>query len=127
MKLPSARMLPILAMGWLCLVLFQPPSAVGEPYPRTAQTDQVDALFAKWDRTGSPGAAIGIFKDGRIVYARGYGMANLEHDIPNTPRTVFRIGSTSKHFTAVAVAVLIERGDLSLDDDIRDHLPELPA
>lgn len=127
MKLPSARMLPLLAMGWLCLVLFQPPSAVGEPYPRTAQTDQVDALFAKWDRTGSPGAAIGIFKDGRIVYARGYGMANLEHDIPNTPRTVFRIGSTSKHFTAMAVAVLIERGDLSLDDDIRDHLPELPA
>lgn len=59
--------------------------------------------------------------------SHAYGMANLEYDILNTPETVFRIGSTSKRFTAVAAAILIEQGKLSLDDDIRKFLPELPA
>lgn len=110
----------------LCSVLIQN-SATAQAYPQTARTAQVDELFAAWDKTGSPGAAVGIIKDGRIIYARGYGMANLEYDIPNTPQTVFRIGSTSKHFTAMAIAVLISQGKLSLDDDIRLYLPEMPA
>ena len=91
------------------------------------RTDKVDKLFEEWDLTVSPGAAMGIIHDGEIVYARGYGMANLEHNVPITPETVFRIGSTSKQFTAACVAILSLQGKLSLDDDIRKYLPELPA
>jgi CubicO group peptidase (beta-lactamase class C family) len=88
---------------------------------------KVDQLFAEWDRPGSPGCALGIIRDGQIIYKRGYGMANLEHDVPITSRTVFRIASTSKQFTAMCIALLAEQGELSLDDDIRKYLPEMPA
>ena len=87
---------------------------------------RVDSVFARYDRTSSPGCALGIYRDGRIVYTRGYGMANLEHAIAITPRTVFDIGSTSKQFTATAIALLAQDGKLSLDDDVRKHIPELP-
>ena len=91
------------------------------------RTDKVDKLFEEWDTTVSPGAAMGIIHAGEIVYARGYGMANLEQNVPITPETVFRIGSTSKQFTAACVAILSLQGKLSLDDDIRKYLPELPS
>jgi len=97
-----------------------------QAYAHSALTDSVDAMFEQWDREGSPGFALGVFKDGRIIYARGYGMANLEYDIPITPQTVFRIGSLSKQFTAMCVALLAEQGELSLDDDIRKFFPEMP-
>jgi len=97
-----------------------------QAYPHNELTDKVDALFAQWDNKDSPGASVGIFKDGRIIYARGYGSANLEYSIPNTPQTIFRIGSTSKHFTAMCIALLIERKKLSARDDIRLYIPELP-
>ncbi|NOR14616.1 MAG: serine hydrolase [Candidatus Aminicenantes bacterium] len=96
-----------------------------QAYPHSEITDKVDALFAQWDKVDSPGAAVGIFKDGRIIYARGYGMANLEYNIPNTPQTVFRIGSTSKHFTAMCIALLIEKKKITDGDDIRLYIPEL--
>jgi len=90
------------------------------------KTDKVDKLFSKWDSTISPGAALAIIKDGKIIYKRGYGMANLEHNIPITPTSVFRIGSTSKQFTASCIAILALQGKISLDDDIRKYIPELP-
>ncbi|MBA7694305.1 D-aminopeptidase [subsurface metagenome] len=90
------------------------------------KTDKVDKLFSKWDSTVSPGAALAIIKDGKIIYKRGYGMANLEHNIPITSTSVFRIGSTSKQFTASCIAILALQGKISLDDDIRKHIPELP-
>ncbi|MFC1554080.1 serine hydrolase domain-containing protein [candidate division KSB1 bacterium] len=96
-----------------------------QAYTHTALTDSVDKLFADWDNDNTPGAALGIFQDGRIIYARGYGMANLEYNIPITPQTVFRIGSTSKQFTAMCIAILAEQGKLSLDDNIRKHIPEM--
>ncbi len=89
-------------------------------------TDQVDKLFASWDKSDSPGCALGIIKDGQFIYKRGYGMANLEYNIPITPESVFRIGSTSKQFTAMCLVLLEEEGKLSLDDDIRKYLPEMP-
>ena len=89
------------------------------------KTDKVDELFAKWDSTVSPGAALAIIKDGQIIYERGYGMADLEHNIPITPTSVFRIASTSKQFTAACIAILAREGKLSLDDDIRKYIPEL--
>ena len=97
-----------------------------QAYTRTALTDSVDAMFEEWDNQDSPGFAMGIFKDGRIIYARGYGMANLEYKIPITPQTVFRIGSLSKQFTAMCIALLAEQGKLSLDDDIRKFFPGMP-
>ncbi|KPK88461.1 hypothetical protein AMJ80_11040 [bacterium SM23_31] len=84
-------------------------------------------MFAQWDKKDTPGAALGIFNDGRIIYARGYGMANLEYNIPITPQSVFRIASVSKQFTAMCIAILAEQGKLSLDDDIRKYVGEMPA
>jgi CubicO group peptidase (beta-lactamase class C family) len=91
------------------------------------RTDKVDKLFETWDSTVSPGAALAIIHNGEIIYKRGYGMANMEHNVPITPETVFRIGSTSKQFTAACIAILFLQGKLSLDDDIRKYIPELPA
>ena len=90
------------------------------------QTRRVDALFERWNRSDSPGCSLGIVREGRLIYERGYGMANLEHDIPITPETVFRIASVSKQFTAMSVLLLEQDGALSLDDDIRQYLPYMP-
>jgi CubicO group peptidase (beta-lactamase class C family) len=91
------------------------------------KTEKVDKLFEKWDSTISPGVSMAIIQNGEFIYKRGYGMANLEHDVSITPETVFRIGSTSKQFTAACIAILSLQGKLSLDDDVRKFLPELPA
>jgi CubicO group peptidase (beta-lactamase class C family) len=94
--------------------------------PDTSTHGRVDAIFATWDRTDSPGCALGVYRDGRIEYARGYGMANLELGVALSPQSVFDIGSTSKQFTAMSIMLLARDGKLSLDDDIRKYLPELP-
>jgi len=86
---------------------------------------RVDRVFAAYDRTDSPGCAVGIYRNGAIRYARGYGMANLELGIAISPRTIFDLGSTSKQFTAFAIALLARDGALTLDDPVRRHVPEL--
>ena len=93
---------------------------------KDSQQIKMDSLFAEWDKPDSPGAAVVIIKDASIVYKRGYGMANLEYDIPITPSTVFDIASVSKQFTAMSILMLAHQGKLSLDDDIRQHLPDAP-
>ena len=90
------------------------------------RTNKVDKLFAPWDKPDAPGCALAIIKDGEILYKRGYGMANLELNIPISPQTVFYIGSVSKQFVALCVAMLEKQGKLSFDDDIREYVPELP-
>lgn len=87
---------------------------------------RIDRLFAEWDKPDSPGCALGVVRDGRFVYERGYGMANLDYDIPNSPRMVYYVGSDSKQFTAAAIALLSLEGKLSLSDDVRKYFPELP-
>jgi CubicO group peptidase (beta-lactamase class C family) len=87
---------------------------------------QVDKIFEAWNKPDSPGCSIAIIQNGKIIYARGYGMANLDYGIPNSSETVFRIGSTSKQFTAACIQILNEKGKLSLDDDIRRYVPEIP-
>ena len=72
----------------------------------TILTNKVDKLFANWDKPDSPGCAIAIIQDGQVLYSRGYGMANLEHDIPISTNSVFDIASTSKQFTAMSIALL---------------------
>lgn len=91
----------------------------------TSLTDKIDKLFAEWDKPDSPGCALGLIKDGQLIYTHGYGMANLEHDNPISSKTVFRIGSTSKQFTAMCITLLAEQGELSLEDNIRKYIPEL--
>jgi len=91
-----------------------------------ARDARVDALFEKWERTDSPGCALGVIEDGQLVYKRGYGMANLEHDIRISETSVFRMASLSKQFAAFAILLAEQQGKLSLDDDIRKYLPELP-
>jgi CubicO group peptidase (beta-lactamase class C family) len=91
-----------------------------------APNPAVDRIFARWDSATSPGCTVGVVRDGRMVYARGYGMANLDYDIPNAPVMAYYAGSVSKQFTAAAIALLATQGRLSLDDDVRTYVPELP-
>jgi len=88
-----------------------------------ARTDQVFADLAK---PGSPGCAVAVYRGGRIAYARGYGLANLELNVPITPRTVFDIGSTSKQFTSMSILLLAQEGRLSLGDPVQKFVPEVP-
>lgn len=100
-----------------------------ESAPMTALVSgrpEVDAIFAEYDRADSPGCALGVIRDGEFAYRRGYGMANLEYDIPIDADTVFRIGSVSKQFTAMTILLLEEAGKVALDADIRAYLPEMP-
>lgn len=87
---------------------------------------KTDRTFQKWDKPNSPGCAVAIVKDGTIIYEKGYGMASLEFGIPNTPTTVFNWGSNSKQFTVFSILLLEEEGKLSLQDDIRTYIPEIP-
>ncbi len=100
------------------------------PAARTLLPDSlartIDTVFAKFDRTDSPGCALGIYRNDQMVYARGYGSANLELGVPITPATVFDIGSTSKQFTAMSILLLARDGKLALDDTVQRYVPELP-
>ncbi len=114
------------SIRWMLLVV-----VLAVPAPLLGQTPmsaaaQVDTLFASFTTPGSPGAAVAVIRDGEVVLAKGYGLANLELDVPITPRSVFYIGSDSKQFVATAIALLVQDGALSLDDDIRKHIPEMP-
>ena len=87
---------------------------------------KVDEIFAPFKSQEAPGCAVAVGERGRTVVSKAYGMADLEHDVPNTPDTVFEAGSVSKQFTATAVLLLVQQGKLSLQDDVRKYLPELP-
>ncbi|MFB0565445.1 MAG: serine hydrolase domain-containing protein [Candidatus Aminicenantaceae bacterium] len=90
------------------------------------RTDKVDRLLSQWDNPNSPGCALAIIKDGKIMYKRGYGMSNLELNVLISPKTVFYTGSVSKQFVAMSIALLAEKGMLSLEDDISKYIPEMP-
>lgn len=80
----------------------------------------------KYDREPSPGLALVVVRDGRVVLRRGYGLASLEHRVRITPETVFDVASVPKQFTGLAVAMLVAEGRIALRD-IRRYIPELPA
>ncbi|MFP2927393.1 serine hydrolase [Pyxidicoccus sp. 3LG] len=94
--------------------------------PKADVVAQVDRVFARFTEPGSPGCAVAVSQGGQTLLERAYGQANLEHDLPNTPSTVFEAGSVSKQFTAAAVLLLAQDGKLSLDDSVRRYVPELP-
>jgi CubicO group peptidase (beta-lactamase class C family) len=87
---------------------------------------KVDKVFQQYDHSNTPGCAVAVVRGNSIAYERGYGVADLEHDIVITPATRFDTGSVAKQFTAAAVVQLAAQGKLSLDDDVRKYLPELP-
>lgn len=91
-----------------------------------AQQQKVDQIFAEYARPGSPGCALGVIRDGNFVYRKGYGMGSVELGVPLSAESVFYMGSVSKQFTAAAVVLAQEQGYLSLDDDARKYIPEIP-
>lgn len=92
----------------------------------TSPNEQVDEVFSPWDNNSTPGAAVAIVKDGSIIYKKGYGLANLEYDIPISTSSIFHIASISKQFTVFSILLLEKQGKLSLEDDIRKYIPEVP-
>lgn len=94
-----------------------------EPVASTPEgkIDQLTAMYS--DET--PGGVVAIIRNGEVEFAKGFGMANLEYGIPNTPETIYHMASVSKQFTAFAIAMLAKQGKLSIDDDVRKHIPEL--
>src|SRR5690242_13437930 len=90
-------------------------------------TAKVDALVrAEMQKNKVPGISLAVLKDGQIVYAKGYGLANIEHQVPVKPETIFQSGSMGKQFTATAVMMLVEEGKLSLDDKLIKFFPDGP-
>ena len=83
----------------------------------------IDSLFD--NREGRPGCAVGVINNGEYIHKRGYGLANLEHNISIDENSIFRIGSISKQFTAMAIAILEEKGLLAFDDEMQKHIPDL--
>lgn len=103
-----------------CLLLATAPALAATPPP-----ESIDKVFSDYGKDG-PGCALAVVRDGAIAYSKGYGLANVEHGVPITPQTVFDIGSTSKQITAASILLLAQDGKLSLDDDVRKHIPEMP-
>ncbi|HWZ99609.1 MAG TPA: serine hydrolase domain-containing protein [Candidatus Dormibacteraeota bacterium] len=125
----ALRMILFRKASLFSVVLFllgalEPPQAMASNDPPEAK--QVDALFAALTKPGSPGCALAVARNGIIIYEKGYGLANVEEEVTITPRTVFDIGSTSKQFTASSILLLEREGKLSVNDDVRKYIPELP-
>jgi len=102
-----------------------PPGTTGAELSEAHWAARFDNIFGRWRAVEAPGCAVAIDHKGHVL-SRAFGMANLEHSIPITSNTVFEVASVSKQFTAAAVLKLVEQGRLSLTQDVRTHLPELP-
>lgn len=126
LKLVSAMFsLVVVAIGGL-LIVTAPALAANKPLDESARQKAIDALFAQYNQPDSPGVVVGVYKGGRILYTRAYGLADLNHNVPITTRTVFNACSLSKQFTAFAIALLAREGKVNLDADIRTYLPFMP-
>jgi CubicO group peptidase (beta-lactamase class C family) len=106
-----------------CCLALAPQGAL--PAAEPTLESRVDAQFSNWTNE-TPGCAVGVSRDDVIVFERAYGMADLEHGVPNKADTIFEAGSVSKQFTAAAVLLLARDGKLSLDDPVRKYIPEAP-
>jgi CubicO group peptidase (beta-lactamase class C family) len=109
---------------YLILFIFSYTSLISQA--QFKESKAVDSIFAEYNKPNVPGCALGIIKEGKLIYAKGYGLANMEYDIPNSANTVFRIGSTSKQFTAASIILLAEKGKLNLDDNLKSFFSEFP-
>lgn len=91
------------------------------------QIQKVDSIVVSWNHPNAPGGVVGMMSKGKLIYIKPFGLSSLGYDIPNTDSTIFNVGSISKQFTAIGIVKLYLEGKLSLDDDIRIYLPELPV
>ena len=110
----------------LCVILFIFLFHIVNAQLAESLTKKIDSIFAEYDKTYSPGCALAILKDGNIIYEKGYGISNLEYNIEISPSSIFHVASISKQFAAAAIIRLSQEGKLSLNDDIRKYLPEVP-
>jgi len=121
-----------LAVVILGLILISGVAALGQaqvPGPEKSELSteaRVDKVFERWNRSDTPGCVIGVALDGKPALVKAYGMADLEFGIRLRPDTIFESGSVAKQFTAAAIALLCQDGKLSLDDPVRNYVPELP-
>lgn len=99
---------------------------IGSAQITKSQALEIDKTFDNWKDRSTPGMAAGIVKDGKIIYLKGFGCANMETNTPITPQTKFQLGALSKQFTSLAMLILEEQGKITRNDDIRKYLPELP-
>lgn len=118
----TKSLVAVLTQVLLINALFYPASGFAQILPDSV-TLKLDHLFAKWNADDAPGCAAGIVQDDKLVYAKGFGLANLENKIPNTPATVFYMCSVSKQFAGYAIALLVNQGKVKLDEDIHTYLP----
>jgi len=98
-----------------------------QTFGQSTDFSSVDAIFSEWNNETTPGCGLGIIQDGKLIYGRGYGLANLEYGIPNSKESVFRIASTSKQFTAACIILLAEQGSISLEDKLSSFFPDFPS
>lgn len=112
----------VLVLATLALRMLLSVTALAQDVP----SQKVDQIFSVYDKPGSPGCSLGVIRDGEFVYRKAYGLASLELGVPLSPPSVFYMASVSKQFTAASVVLAAERGYLSLDDDVRKYIPELP-
>ncbi len=87
---------------------------------------EANKLIEEFDNPSTPGGALMVIRDGKVIYEKSFGMVNLTHNIPFEINSPTNIGSTTKQFTAMGIALLEEKGQISIDDDIRKYIPELP-
>jgi CubicO group peptidase (beta-lactamase class C family) len=87
---------------------------------------RIDSVFAMYDSRTSPGCATSVVREGQPVFEKGYGMSDLQHGVPITSASIFHVASISKQFAAMSMVLLAKDGKLSLDDDVRKHIPEIP-
>jgi CubicO group peptidase (beta-lactamase class C family) len=111
------RLLPCFLLASAATLAAQAPSPAA----------RLDTAFAAHNGTDRPGCSVSVVNRGQMVVARGYGMADLASAHAITSRSIFHVASVSKQFTAMSLVLLDQAGRLSLDDDVRKHIPELPS
>jgi CubicO group peptidase (beta-lactamase class C family) len=117
------RLLLVLATVTLLFTASAAPCAAQQTV--TSRVD--DYVNSEMQKARIPGLSLAVIKDGQVILAKGYGLANVEHQVPVKPETIFQSGSMGKQFTATAVMVLVEAGKLSLDDKITKYFTDAPA
>ena len=119
---------PVRLAALVAFALIGATEATSQPAaaPAARVIADIDKVFARWDSTTLPGCTVGVSRDGRVLLARAYGMADLEHGIANQPESIIEAGSLSKQFTAASVLLLVQQGKVALDDPARKYIPELP-
>ena len=113
---------PYFFLLFLCLLSLQTMAQA----PSTLSAQEIDRLFEQYTSGNSPGYALGIVENGALIYSKGYGMANLDYDIPLTDTSAFYIGSMAKQFTAAALLILESSGKIDFSKPVRHYLPDFP-